>query len=85
MCDANRKTFIANLYNILLAPYLCDRLFEIIKLMNAGHTCIFHRGFCTVYFGVDKRNAVKLPQIEKRKHALTGKIKNMSKKNKFPE
>ena len=53
--------------------------------MNAGHTCLFHKGFCTVYFGEDKRNSVKLPHIAQRKHAFTGKIKNMSKKNKFPE
>ena len=27
MCDNNRKTVIATLYNILLAPDLCNRLF----------------------------------------------------------
>ena len=53
--------------------------------MNAGHTCLFHKVFCTVYFGADKRNAVTLPHSAQRKHAFTGKIKNMSKKNKFPE
>ena len=52
--------------------------------MNAGHTCIFHKGFCTLYFVSDKRNAVKLPHSTQRKHDFTGKIKNMSKKNKFP-
>ena len=52
--------------------------------MNAGHTCLFHKGFCTVYFGADKINAVTLPHSAKRKHAFTGKTKNMSKKNKFP-
>ena len=52
--------------------------------MNTGHTCLFQKGFCTVYFGADKRNAVTLPHIAQRKHAFTGKIKNMSKKNKFP-
>ena len=52
--------------------------------MNAGHTCIFQKGFCTVYLGADKRNAVTLPYSAQRKHAFTGKIKNMSKKNKFP-
>ena len=51
MCDDNGKTFIATLYNVLLAPYFCDRLFSIIMLKNAGHTCIFHKGFCTMYFG----------------------------------
>ena len=48
MCDDNGKTFIATLYNVLLAPDLCDRLFSIIMLMNAVHTCLFHKGFCTV-------------------------------------
>ena len=38
MCDDNGKTFVATLYKVLLAPNLCDRLFSIIKLMNAGHT-----------------------------------------------
>ena len=34
MCKNNGYTFIATLYNILLAPDLCDRLFLIIMLMN---------------------------------------------------
>ena len=83
MCDDNGKTFFAALYNVLLAPGLCDRLFSIITLMNAGHNCIYHKGFCTVYFGSDKRNTVTLPHSAQRKHAFTGKIKDMPKKNKF--
>ena len=74
MCDNNGNYFIATLYNVLLAPDLCDRLFAIIALMNAGYTCIFHKGFCMVYFGADKRNAVTLPHSAHRKHAFTGKI-----------
>ena len=84
MCDNNEKTFIATLYHVILAPDLCDRLFLIITLMNAGHTFLFCKGFCTVCFGADKRNAVTLPHSAQRKHAFKGKIKNMSKKNKFP-
>ena len=84
MCGNNGKTFIAILYNVLLATDLCDRLFSIITLMNAGHTCLIHKGFCTVYFGADQRNAVTLPHSSQSKHAFTGKIKNMSKKNNFP-
>ena len=84
MCDNNGKTFIATLHNVLLAPDLCDRLFSIITLINAGHTCLFHKGFCTVYFGADKINAVTLPQIAQRKHAFAGKIKDKPKKNKSP-
>ena len=75
MCNDNGKTFIAILYNVLLASDLCDRLFSIITLINAGHTCLFHKGFCTVYFGADKRNAVTLPHSAQRKHAFIGKIK----------
>ena len=77
MCDGNRKTFIATLYNVLLAPDLCDRLFSIIKLMNAGNTFLFHKGVCTVYFGSEKKNAVTLPHSAQRKHAFLGKIKDM--------
>ena len=42
VCDDNGKTFITTLHNVLLEPDLCDRLFSIIKLINAGHTCLFH-------------------------------------------
>ena len=52
--------------------------------MNAGHTCLFHKGFCTVYLGADKNNAVTFSHSAQRKHAFTGKIKDLSKKNKFP-
>ena len=43
MFDDNGKTFFATLYNVLLVPDLCDRLFYIITLMNAGHTCLFQK------------------------------------------
>ena len=46
--EDNGKTFIATLHNVLLSPDSCDKLFPIIKLMNSGHTCLFHKGFCTV-------------------------------------
>ena len=52
--------------------------------MNAGHTCLLHKGFYTVYFGSEKKNAVTLPHSAQRKHAFAVKTKNMSKKNKFP-
>ena len=84
MFDDNRKKFIATLYNVLLVLDLCDRLFSIVTLMNAGHTCLFRKGLCTVYFRSDKDNAVTLPHSAQRKHAFTGKIKDMSKNNKFP-
>ena len=52
--------------------------------MNSGHTCLFHKGFCTVYFGAKDNNAVTLPHSAQRKHAFLGKIKEMSKKKKLP-
>ena len=84
MCDDNGKKFIATLYNVLLAPDLCNRLFSIITLINAGHTCIFHKGFFTVYFRAKKNNAVTLLHSAQRKHAFTGKIQDVLRKNKFP-
>ena len=79
MCDDNRDLFIATLHNALLAPDLCDRLFSIITLMNSGHTCLFHKGFFTVYFGSKENNAVTFPHSAQRKNAFLGKIKEMSK------
>ena len=81
MCDDNGKTFIPTLYNVVLAPDLCDRLFSIITLMNSGHTCLFYKGFCTLYFGAKENNAVTLPHSAQRKHAFLGKIMEKSKKN----
>ena len=52
--------------------------------MNVGHTCLFHKVFCTVYFGAEKKNLVALPHSAQRKYAFIGRINNMSKKNKFP-
>ena len=52
--------------------------------MNAGHTCLFHKGFCTVYFGAKEKNAVTLQCSAQRKHAFLGKIMEKPKKNKLP-
>ena len=82
MIDDNGETFIATLYNVLLASDLCDRLFSIITLMNAGHTCLFHKEFCTVYFGAKEDNAITLPHSAVWKHDFTGKSMESSKKNK---
>ena len=84
MCDDNGKTFIATLHNVILTPDLCDRLFSIITLMNAGHTCLFHKGFCTVYLGEKEKNEVTLPHSAQRKHTFLGKIMEKSKINKLP-
>ena len=53
-------------------------------LMNAGHTCLFHKGLCMVYFRAEKKNAETLPHSAQRKHAFLGKIKDISKKKKLP-
>ena len=55
MCNNNGYPFIASLHKVLLAPDLCDRLFSIIVLMNLGHTCLFHKGSFTVYFGAKNK------------------------------
>ena len=73
MWDDNGKKFITTLYNVLLAPDLCDRLFSIITLMNAGNTCLFHKWLCMVYFGANKKNTVTLPHSAQRKHDFTEK------------
>ena len=85
MCDDNGKKIIATLYNVLLAPDLCDKLFSTITLMNAGHTCLLHKWFCMVYFGEEKDNAVTLPHNAQRKNAFAGKIKDLSKKINFQQ
>ena len=74
MCDNHGDTSIAALHNVLLAPDLCDRLSSIITLMNSGHACLFHKGFCIVYFGAKEKNAVTLPHSAQRKHAFLGEI-----------
>ena len=84
MCDNNEDPFIATLHNVILAPDLCDKLFCIITLINLGHNCLFHRGFCTVYFGEKEKNAVTLPYSTQRKHAFWGEIKEIPKTKKLP-
>ena len=56
----------------------------IITLTNLGHTCLLHKGFCTMYFGGEEKNAVTLPHSAQRKHSFWGEIKEMSKTNKLP-
>ena len=84
MCDNNRDIFIEKLHNVLLVPDLCDRLFSINTLINLGHTCLFHKGFCNVYFVTKEKNAVTLPHSTQRKHEFWGEIKEMSKTKKLP-
>ena len=82
-CDNNGYPFITTLHSVLLALDLCGRLFSIVTLMNLGRTFIFHKGFCTVYFGSKGKNAVTLPHSAQRKHAFWEKIKEISKTKKL--
>ena len=45
ICDNNGYPFIATMHNILLALDLYDGLFSIIKLINLGRNCLFHKDF----------------------------------------
>ena len=85
LCNDNGKSFIATLHNVLLASDLHDRLFSIITVMSLGHTYIFHKGFCTVYFREKENNVVTLPYSSQRKDAFLGKTKDISKKKNYQQ
>ena len=85
ICDDEGKPFTATLYNVLLAPYLCDGLFYIITLMNLGQNYLFHGGYCTVLFSDNQQHAVKLPHSGHRKHAFTENKKIQNTKQPFPK
>ena len=59
-CDNNGDNLIATLHNVLLVSYLYNGLFPVITLINLGHTCLFHKWFCTVNFGNKEKNVVHL-------------------------
>ena len=84
MCDNNGNPFIATLYNALFAPDLYNRLFSIITLMSSGHTCLFHKRFCALYFVSKWKKSVTLPHSAQRKHAILGEINRMPKTKKIP-
>ena len=66
-----------------MEPDLYDKSFSIITLLNLGHTCLFQKGFCTVYFSNKKYKAFTLQHIAHRKHAFLVKTKDMFKSNKL--
>ena len=84
MCDNHGDPFITTLHNVFLALDLRDRLFSIITLMNSGHTCLFHKGFLSVYLVSKENNSVTLPHSAQTEHAFIGEIKEMSKTKKLP-
>ena len=67
-----------------MAPDLCNRVISIIKIMSLRHTCLFHKGFCTVNFGENEKNSVILQHSAQSKHTFLGEIKEMSKTEKLP-
>ena len=81
MCNNDGDTFIATLHNILLAPDLCNRLFTMFRITNLGYSCLFCKGFCTVYFSNKEKNVITLPHRAQKKHTFLVKIKQMSKSN----
>ena len=58
--------------------------------MNSGCTCLFHKGFCRVYFGDKEKNAVTSPYSAHRKYAFfwwvggVSKSKNVAPRKKVP-
>ena len=52
--------------------------------MNSVHTHLFHKGFFTVYFRAEEKNAVTLPNSAQRKNNFLGEIKEISKTKKLP-
>ena len=83
ICNDNGNPFNAKLHTVLLAMDLCNMLFFIITLINLVHTCLFHKGFWTVYFGDKKENLVPLPHIAHRKHNCLVETKEKTKSKKI--
>ena len=84
MCNDNGDTFITTLHNVILATDLCNRIFYINFLMDFGHTCLYRKWFCIVYFRIKDKNKVILLHSAPRKHVFLGEIKEMSKTKKIP-
>ena len=78
MCGNNRDTFVATLHNVLWNQIYAI-IILIITSIDLGHTCLFHKGFCTLYFRDREKNAVNLPSSAQKKHTFWGLIKKMTK------
>ena len=84
MCDHNGRPFVDILYNVLFSPDLCDWLFFILALIYSGHTYLFYKGFCTVFFIDNEKNAVTLPySAQKKKHFCSKQRKIQNHKRKL--
>ena len=83
ICKYHGDPFIATFYNVLLAPELCGRLFSIITLINSEHTCLFHKGFCTVYFGSKDKIQLHYHIVNKGNMHFGDKLKKCERKIKY--
>ena len=79
MCDNNGDAFIVTLYNVLLAPDLCDGLFSIIMLANLGQTCLFKKK-CMVYYGDKEKMWLPCQVVHKETCILWGNKTNFKNK-----
>ena len=71
---------------MILAPEWCGRKLFVIKLMNSGYSCLFHKGFFAVLFSVNEQDVVTLPQRAQIKHSFWYKQnKSQNHKSKFLE
>ena len=80
MYDDEGQHFQAVLKNVLYVPALADHLFSIISMMEAGHACTFHNGFCTLYFGDENTNTIMLAHRTERDRALPMRIRERKRK-----
>ena len=71
------------LYNVLLALDLCNQLFSIITLMNLGHTWLFRKSFCTVFFSDNEQKTAILPHSAQINHDFLVNMKENSKSQKW--
>ena len=52
--------------------------------MTLGHTSLFQKRFCTVYFAAKDKNEFILPTSAQRKYTFSGVIKEIPKIKKMP-
>ena len=74
MCDNNGNPIIVTLHNLLLAPYLCDRLFQSLVFLPLLHAILSFSLKCTCflrfsfYFGDFRLFAIMLSSFPHLQH-----------------
>ena len=58
------------LHNVPLEPDLFNSVYLSITLMDLVYNYLFHKGFCTVYYGDNKKNAVNMTHSAQSKHVF---------------